>query len=280
MKGTLVGFLLVLAAAVPAAGQGIGNPPLGGGNSVSLPIALPGGITGEITVSFEGVTGLSPDSLGVSAQLVSPADPVLGARLPATVAIPAGFPVLVRIEPTPAGGLAFTGVASIQIRALGLPDAQDTLRLVAAPLDGPFEDITASVQRATDLKLDTSYRVLGSKGGFSEFLVVVDPTLPDQAVGAKLGRLDQILAANAGAIPEAVRADLAAELAAVRAHSLPGDEAAALQELDLFTGTIRQHSGTEILDIWRAARDRVNVAGLLRAAADTLRFSLRLRQGQ
>jgi hypothetical protein len=280
MNRILIGSLLTLIGALPAAGQGIGLPLLGGGNSLTLPIALPGGITGDVTVSFEGVTALSPGNLGVSAQLISPTDPILNARLPVNVALPSGFPVMVRIEPTPAGGLSFTGVASIQIHTLGLPGTQNNMRMAAAPLGGPFEDITTSVQRATDIKWDTSYRVLGSKGGFSEFLVVLDFTSPDQAIGAKLDRLDQILTANAGAIPEAVRADLAAELAAVRAHSLPGDEEAALQELDLFVDTVQQHSGgTEIPNVWRAARDRVNVAGLLRAAAGTLQFSLRQRQG-
>jgi hypothetical protein len=263
--------------AVPAAGQAIGSP-LGSGSSVTLPLALPGGITGELTVSFESVTGLTPDNLGVSAQLVSPADPVLGARLPATVSIPAGFPVLVRIEPTPAGGLAFTGIVSIQIRTPNLPSTADVLRLFAAPLGGVFADITAVREKAPQLNWDTSYRALGSKGGFSEFLIVADPTPLDQAIGAKLNRLDQILADNAGAIPEALRADLAADLAAVRAHSLPGDEAAAIQDLDVFLATVEQHSGADIPNVWRAARDRVNVAGLLRAGGETLRFSLRLRQ--
>ena len=33
-------------------------------------------------------------------------------------------------------------------------------------------------------------------------------------------------------------------------------------------------SGSAIPDLWRSARDSVNVAGLLRGAAETLRFSL------
>src|SRR5215470_15250256 len=107
MNRTLTGFLLILIAALPAAGQGLGIP-LVGGNSLTLPIVLPG-IVSDVTVSFEGVTNLSPSNLGVSAQLVSITDPVLHARLPVNVALPAGFPVLVRIEPTSAGGLSFTG---------------------------------------------------------------------------------------------------------------------------------------------------------------------------
>ena len=275
MNRILIGSLLSLALAVPAAGQGTGGL-LGDGGLVSLPTLL----GGEVTVSFESVTGLTPANLGVSTQLVSLLDPLLRARLPALVSIPAGFPVLVRIEPPAAGGLAFNGVASIEIRTaplLSVLNLEDSLRIFAAPLGGSFEDITSSIQRSTGSQ-NRSLRALGTKGGFSEFLVVIDPLPLDLAIGAKLNRLDQILAANAGAIPEAVAAELASELAAARSHSLPGDEAAAIQDLDTFLATVEQHSGTDIPDVWRAARDRVNVAGLLRAGAQTLQFSLRLRQ--
>jgi hypothetical protein len=269
--------VLFLIAALPAAGQGIAGPSVSG-SSVDVPFSLPGGVTGDVTVSFESVTGLTPDSLGVSVQAVSPTDAGLLARLPPGAAIPAGFPVLVRIEPTPSGGLSFTGVATIQIRTPNLPSTADVLRLVAAPLGGVFAEITAVREKAPRLDWNTDYRVIGTKGGFSEFLIVADPTPLDQVIAAKLDRLDRILADNAGAIPEPVRDDLAGELAAVRSHSLPGDEAAALQDLDLFLDMVERHSGSDIPDVWRAARDRVNVAGLLRAGGNTLGFSLHLRQ--
>lgn len=266
-----MGSLLILAVAVPAAGQGTG-----GGGSVSLPTLL----GGEVTVSFESATNLTPANLGVSTQLVSLLDSLLRARLPATASILSGFPVLVRIEPPAANGLAFNGVASIEIQTpalLNLLNLQDSLRIFAAPLGGPFEDITSSIQRGTGPQ-NKSFRALGTKGGFSEFLVVVDLLPVDLAIGAKLDRLDQVLAANAGAIPGAVEAELASELAAARSHALAGDDAAAIQDLDAFLATVEQHSGVDVPDLWRAARDRVNVAGLLRAGAQTLQFSLRLRQ--
>lgn len=271
----LMSSLLILAVAVPAAGQGNGGL-LGGEGSVSLSTLL----GGEVTVSFDSVAGLTPANLGVSTHLVSLLDPLLRARLPATVSILSGFPVLVRIEPPAAGGLAFNGVASIEVRTpalLSLLNLEDSLRIFAAPLGGPFEDITSSIQRGTGSQ-NKSFRALGTKGGFSEFLVIIDLLPLDLSIGAKLNRLDQILAANAGAIPEAVHAELASELAAARAHSLAEDDAAAIQDLDAFLATVEQHSGADIPDVWRAARDRVNVAGLLRAGAQTLQFSLRLRQ--
>jgi hypothetical protein len=239
-----------------------------GGNSIVVPLSLPGGIAANLTVTFETVTRLSLANLGVSAQLVSPTDAGLLARLPPAAAIPAGFPVLVRIEPTPAGGLAFTGIVTVEIASPSLPPLPD-LRLVASTLGGNFTDLTS-------LEGDTSYRVIGSKGGFSEFLAVVDRTPLNQVVAAKLDALDRILAENGDAIAPAVRTELGAELAAVRAHVSAGEATAAIQETDAFLATAERHSGGEIPDVWRAAHDRVNVAGLLRAAGQTLRFSLYL----
>ncbi len=268
MNRILIASLLVLAVAVPAAAQS--------GNAVSLPTVL----GGEVTVSFENVTGLTPANLGVTTQLVSLLDPLLAGRLPDLASIPASFPVLVRIEPLAASGLTFNGVASIEIRTpplLSLLNLQDSLRVFAAPLGGSFQDITSSIQKGPGSQ-SRSYRAIGTKGGFSEFLVVIDLLPLNLEIGAKLNRLDQILAANAGAIPDAVEAELASELAAARSHAQAGDDAAAIQDLDAFIATVEQHSGTDIPDVWRAARDLVNVAGLLRAGAETLQFSLRLRQ--
>jgi hypothetical protein len=277
MHRTLAWLLLVaLAAALPAAGQVPALPsapaapslPTIGGNSITIPLALPGGITADLTVTFETVSRLNLASLGVSARLVSPTDAGLLARLPPSVTIPAGFPVLVQIEPTPGGGLAFAGIANVQIASPILPATPD-LRFYTSHLGEDFRDMTS-------LKWDSSYRVIGSTGGFSEFLVLVDRTPRDQAVAAKLDRLDRILADNASAISGPVRAELAAELAAIRARFQAGDTAAAIQEVDAFLATAERHSGPEIPDVWRAARDRVDVAGLLRAAGRTLRFSLEL----
>jgi hypothetical protein len=278
MNRIVAWLLLLLAVALPSAGQTPGV--VTNGSSVNLPFQLPGGATGDVTVSFESVTGLSLPNLGISARLVSATDPALLARLPEGTAIPAGFPVLVRIEPPAAGGLAFTGVASVQIHPSGLPYAPDNpLRLLAAPLDGVFADITAAIKTVPSINMDTSYRVIGSKAGFSEFLIAVDSTPLDQAVTAKLDALDQILLDNAGQIAGPVRTELAAELAATHTHLRQGDTSAAIQDLDLFLATAEQHSGPDIPNIWRAQRDLVNVAGLLRAGAQTLQFSLRLQQG-
>jgi hypothetical protein len=254
-------ILLLGAAALPAAAQVPG--------SIDLPISLPG-VSGLLKVSFEDVAGLSSANLGVSTRLVSPLDLSVLTRLPASVSLALRFPVLVRIEPPVSGGLTFNGVTSVDLQSLNLPllSYLVPMRLFAAPLGGAFTDITASRPS------NKSYRVIGSKGGFSEFLLVIDLTPPHQVITGKLDHLDQILADHAGAIPAPVAAALAADVAAARAHYLGGDRAAAIDDVDLFNSTVEAHSGTDIPDVWRAARDLVNIAGQLRAGGDTLRFSL------
>lgn len=280
MNRLCIGLLLAWTTVLPAAGQDPGElPGPGPATSVHRSFALPGGLTGELSVLFERVTDLSLANLGISLQRVSPNDPNLLARLPAGVSLPTLCPVLVRIEPPPAGGLAFQGVARIEMLFLPLLQ-RGNWRMYAAPSGGgSFKDITASVIQLVELGLGGAYRVLGTRGGFSEFLIVNDPRPLDQAIAHKLGQLEQSLAANAAAIPPAVHASLAADLAAVRTHAENGDDAAALADLFLFLATVEQHSGPNIPDLWRAARDLVNVAGLLRAEGETLRFSLQLRKG-
>jgi hypothetical protein len=256
MKKIFAGFLLALVAALPAAGQ-----------SINIPVVLPG-VLGDLTVSLEGATGLSLLNLGVSLQIISPLNPSLRARLPQTASIPFGLPLLVRIEPALNSGLAFHGVATVQLLSLLTPRSA---RMYAASSGGSFQDITT---------VSSSYRVLGTRGGFSEFLIVIDNTPSNVVIAQKLDRLDQILAENAGAIAAGVYADLAAQLAVLRDHVEGGQTASAIQDLDLFLATVTQHSGADIPDVWRAARDVVNVAGKLRAGGETLRFSLQQELGQ
>jgi len=283
MKRIVAWFVLILvlamalpAVAAPAPSRASDQKLLGLnlGKVVKIPISLVGGILGNLTVTFESVTALSVVNLGVSITPVSPSDPALLARLPATVSIPPGFPVLVRIDPPAAGGLAFTGVVSVELLPLNLlSPAGPSTRMYAAPTGGDFTDNTSSSQ---PVLIGSSYRVLGSRGGFSEFLLVIDQTPLDDVIATKLDLLDQVLTDNAGAIAAPVYATLTTELAAVRSDIAQGNKVAATQDLNLFLGTVEQHSGTDIPDIWRAQRDLTDVAGQLRAGGKTLLFSLGL----
>lgn len=273
MSRILAGLTIVLSAALPAAAvtQGVVDAVVNG-SSVGATVSLPGGFGADVTLSFENVTGLNLTSLGVSAQLINPTDPALLARLPAG-SVPLAFPVLLRIEPPAAGGLSFRGITSLDVHTHNLQYiAGCPLRIYSAHAGEPFKDITASMGAG-------SYRVRGTEGGFSDFLIVADTRPVDQVIQAKLGALDEELNEYASSLPGPLYNDLSARLAAVRDDVALAATAAAVQEIDGFLAVVQQHSGTDIPDVWRAARDVENVAGYLRAGAMTLRFSLGLKSG-
>jgi hypothetical protein len=179
----------------------------------------------------------------------------------------------VRIEPPAGGGLAFSGIARLEIHTNiihytpGCP-----LRLFSAPLGGPFRDITTNMGAG-------SYRARGTAGGFSEFLIVPDLRPVNQVIDNKLDRLEDLLEDYEGAIPGTVYADLEARLEDIRDDFEGGATGAAIQGVDDFLDVVEQNAGTSIPNVWRSARDVQNVAGYLRAGAMTLRFSLALKQG-
>ena len=264
--------VLLLFLPLPGAAQGIVNLVVQG-NEVSAGISLPLNITADLSISFEQVEGLSAESIGLSATLVSLTDPQLLARLQ-NVSIPSAFPVLIRIQPPANGGLSFQGVATIDVHTHLLPFTLNTpLRLFAAPEGGTFRDITASVGMG-------SYRAVGRKGSFSEFLILVDLRGVNTVIAQKLDRLDQILAENEASIAPSVFDDLTALAAQIRSKHSAGQTQAAITKTEEFVAMVQAHSGADIPNVWRATRDLTNVAGLLRAAGETLRFSLIMKSQQ
>lgn len=254
---------------LPAVAQGIVDVVVEG-NELRAGISLPGGIGADLTIGFEQVVGLTPESVGLSATLANLLDPDLLARL-GQGSLLAAFPVLLRIEPPANGGLSFRGVTSISLHTHNLDYLPGTpLRIFAAPLGGRFEDITESVGKG-------SYRCRGRKGSFSEFLILADLRPARMAVAEKLGRLDRILDENADAIDGAVLDDLTSLAAEIRSAWAAGQSQQAIAKTNAFLEVVKGNSGPAIPDVWRSSRDAVNVAGLLRAAGETLRFSLSLK---
>jgi len=260
-------FALLLSAALPAQGQ---LPALTlSGKSLALSVSLPGGYGADVSLSFEDVTGLNLLSLGASAQLINPNDPNLLARLPASVT-PA-LPILLRIEPPRIGPLSFRGITTLEIHTHNLLYVPTTpLRLYHAPLGGPFEDMTAAMGSG-------SYRARGTSGGFSEFLIVSDVRPVDQVIAAKFESLEELLEEYSGSMPAPLASSLSALLATAQADVAGGALPDAIQAVDSFQTMVQQNSGTSIPNVWRSARDVENVAGYLRAGAQTLRFSLALK---
>lgn len=261
--------LLALLLPIPSAAQGIVNVVVDG-NELRAEISLPGGLGADLTISFEQVVGLSAANLGLSVEVVDLLDPDLLARL-TQAQIPLGFPVLLHIEPPAGGGLSFSGVASISLHTHNLAFLPNTpLRIFAAHDGGPFQDVTASMGMG-------SYRACGRKGDFSEFLILADLRPINATIAEKLDRVDHILEDNEERITPAVYTQLTTLLSQIRSAHASGNTRRAIAKTEEFLNVVKSHSGAAIPDVWRSSRDLVNAAGLLRAAGETLRFSLSLK---
>jgi len=271
--------LVVLLAVAGLAPRDAGAQLLGGaptvtidGNKASVTLGA-GGVSVDVTLTFEQVVGLSAAGLGLSARTVSPVE--LVGRLPdgTLTSLPAGFPLMVTVEPPAAGGLSFAGVAQVDVHTHDLAFVGDSpLRLFKAPVGGAFVDITESMGMG-------SYRARGSTGGFSQFLIIADLRGDADVVEAKLDLLDATFAAGSSSIAPAVRGNLQSSLNAIRAAWNSGDVRGAMTAATAFGDAVKTAANAgNVPNVWRSARDLQNVAGNLRAAAGTLRFSLALAE--
>ena len=239
------------------------------GNEATGVIQLPGGVGAELSITFEQVVGLNPAALEVSASLVNPLDGTLLSRLGGggLIAPPAAIPVVIRIEPSPSSALSFAGTVAVSLHTHNLNLVPNIpLALHSASGGGPFRDIMRNEGIG-------SYRAGGTGGGFSEFVIVVDRRPIDTVISAKFDAAQSLLDTHAPSIPGPALADLQARLSHARTTYQAGATVAAVGEVAALADVVRANSGP-IPDVWRAHDPRANVAGLLRAAADTLRFSL------
>jgi hypothetical protein len=269
--------LLVLAVPSGLFGQTL-LPVTISGDEARVTIQLPGGIGADLTIAFEDVVGLDPASIDVSAALVSPLDLGILGRLPANVSIPGSFPVLISISPSGSSLLSFSGVVEVSFHTHNLQlDPAVPLALFKAPHTDPqssFGDITVTEGRG-------SYRAGGSGGDFSEFLIVVDNRPTDAVISGKFSALQARLVEHSSSMPAAVGNALQTLLDQARILFDLGQPVAAMGVLIAFTNYVKAKSGVDIPDVWRANDPgAVNVAGLLRSAADTLRFSLDRKTSQ
>ncbi|MDX1503891.1 MAG: DUF6689 family protein [Thermoanaerobaculia bacterium] len=270
-KTTTVGALVLCLAAAPLAAQGVAEISIDG-DTVTAEIELVSGLGADLTISFENVVGLCASCLGLSAEAISPTDPGLLNRFPdpQLVSVPGAFPVLLQIEPAISSPLAFSGVVSLELHTHDLSyTPYSPLRLFAADAGGTFYDITSSSGAG-------SYRVGASKGGFSEFLIVADLRPVNEVLLAKFDALQQVLDDNLELVESSLAADLQAHLDDAWSWYELGDLAQASSAIDDLADLAKAKSGEDLPDTWRASRDLINVAGLLRQAAATLRYSLNL----
>jgi hypothetical protein len=241
------------------------------GNEAQATVELPGGIGFDLTIRFESAVGLTSSALDVSVSLVNPLDPALLSRLHAlgNLSIPGSFPVLLRIAPSASSALSFAGVYTLSLHTHNLQlNPLVPLSLLKSPDGGAFRDITTWEGRG-------SYRDDGSGGDFSEFLIAIDRRSIDAVIQGKFADVQALLDEHAASIPPTVLASLQAQLDLARAHYQAGDLRNAIIVMREFSRYVKANSGEEIPDVWRAhCPTAPNVAGFLRSAADTLRFSL------
>jgi hypothetical protein len=273
LRWVVILSILTVSVASSAAGQ-VTITPVINGNQLTAQIQLPGGINADLAITFEQVVGLNPSALTLTAWLVDPTDPTLLSRLPAggLVSIPSAFPVQLRIDPASSSALTFSGVYKISLHTQILTFAP-VLRLYRGPSGGPLQDMTGSLELG-------SVRAGGSGPGYSDFLILADARPVDSVIVAKFDALQELLTANAGSMPVPVFNDLQQQLTNARNLYANGSTAAAIDAVNGFTSTVKSQSGSAIPDVWQANGNVVNVAGLLRSAGDTLKFSLTVKANQ
>jgi hypothetical protein len=260
-------FLILSASSMPGLGQTALVPTISG-NELTARIELGGGLAADLTITFESAVGLNANALALTASPVNPKDLSFLSRLPSGVSIPSGFPVVVKVEPTASSALAFEGVYKLSLHTHNLTlGANSPLRLYRAPQGAAFGDMTGFLQEG-------SVRAGGSGPGFSEFLIAADTRAVDSVINAKFDALGAQLSANAGAMSDAVAADLQQRFNQARAAYNTGALVAAIDGITAFGDEVKKQSGAVIPNVWRANGGPTNVAGLLRAGADTLKFSL------
>ena len=237
-----------------------------GGNHASIQVGEPIVPLLEVSLDFEDATGLTPSSLGASAQLVNPGDSALVARLPDLSLTPLTdtLNILITIEPPANGGLSFRGTGRLEIHTHLLPYTQgSSFRVFKAPLLGPFRDVTDEIAQGS-VRARTTY------GGFSQFLILVDlrptGTVIDEKIGWLRGRVAMLPATEQAPLNTLLdQADAAVDAA---------DYSAAITAVDAFRARVQTRAGQYIPNEWRATHDVENHAGHLIAGANTLRFSV------
>ncbi len=264
------GLWVLLFSAFAAPARAVVITPVINGNELTARIELAGGVAADLTVTFEQVVGLNASALSVTASLVDPLDAGLLARLPSGASIPAAFPVIVEIQPTAGSTLTFSGVYKLSLYTHNL-NLQAPLRLTRGPSNGPLADMTGFLEVG-------SVRAGGTGPGYSQFLIVLDARPLDPVIVGKFDALQATLTGYAGSMPPSVAAGLQQQLTAARNLFNAGDTNGAITAVAAFASSVKDQSGAAIPNVWQANNAGViNVAGLLRSAADTLKFSLTLK---
>jgi hypothetical protein len=229
-------------------------------------VGIDGNPLADLTFTFDEVSGLTPQSLGVSAKLVDLGDSALLARLPqlSLSALSSSLPLMVTVEPPATGGLSFRRSGRFELHTHALAyTAGSSLRVFKAPLGGRFRDVTEEIAPG-------SVRARSRYGGFSQFLLLVDVRETSTVIGEKIAYLRD----RVDALPAGEQGAFDTQLDGVEAALDARNFAGAIAGIDAISARASERAGTYIPDVWRAARDVENLAGELIAGAATLKFSV------
>ncbi|HEV8694325.1 MAG TPA: DUF6689 family protein [Lysobacter sp.] len=264
----LLSILLLCVASSVAAAQTVSLPVnvQASGNHAEITIGTALLPVADVTLDFQDASGLSPSSLGATAQVVSLLDSTLLARLPDLdlTNLTSAFPVLLTIEPPANGGLTFRDTGRLEIHTHDLPySVGSSFRVFKAPLLGPFRDVTDEIAKGS-VRARTTY------GGFSQFLILVDLRSTSVVIDEKIDWLRDKVAT----LPLSERDPFETLLNQTEAAVDVADYATALSAIEAFRSRAQTRAGLYIPNEWRATHDVDNQAGDLVAGANTLRFSV------
>lgn len=236
------------------------------GDTATIEVKLLNQTLADLTLSFDDASGLSPSSLGVTAELVNPNASALLSRLPDLQLnqLAAALPLLVTIEPAANGGLSFDRTVRVELHThlLGYTPGS-SYRLFKAPLGGAFRDITDEIASG-------SVRARGTTGGFSQFLVLADLRETDTVIAQKVDWLrDRI-----DLLPTGEQAAFDAYLDTMASAVASEDFPTAIAALDLFRARAASRAGNQLDATWQPGSAQQNHAGELISGAATLKFSV------
>jgi Family of unknown function (DUF6689) len=267
---TLLFILVLCLLNSPAQAVSVINVQVGD-KEVNATITVDNVYQANLKVAFEDVIGLTADSISITAVQVDPKNVALLSRFgnSSLISVPALFPVMINVSPTPQSTLSFTGVVTIELSTSNLT-FDSKLRLFKSPNGGNFDDITNFAGIG-------SYRVRGTSGDFSDFIIVMDLRTSKQAIDAKFNNLQYALSTYAPKIEAGMAEILQSKLDAALASYQGGSKTDAVNHLQSFIDEIKADGGKKVPNTFRANDlNTVNVAGDLRRYADTLIFSLKL----
>lgn len=264
--GTLVATGAVRAQSIDLVPQALPVTVEASGNTATVEVKLLNQSLADLTLSFDDATGLSPASLGVTAELLNPSASSLLARLPDAQLnqLSGALPLLVTIEPPAGGGLSFDRTVRVEVHTHLLAYTPgSSFRLFKAPLGGEFRDITDEVAPG-------SVRARGTTGGFSQFLVLADLRETGDVVEQKVDWLRRRI----DLLPAAEQPAFDAYLDTVESAVSAGNYANAIAALDLFRARAADRAGNQLDATWQPGGAQENHAGELIAGAATLKFSV------